>query len=102
MSVQEFSKRFNYYAKPEGHAPLEKIIGCAKYGVVAGIGIGIHDVFMYSKTERMIDSLRCFGYWVLPLTGMATAFASTTYLATNLRGKDDQLNYVLGGKLFPY
>lgn len=97
MSLLEYFQRFDYYAKPEGHAPVDKLVGASKFGLLTGFTFGVHDVFLYSKTRTVMDTMRCFGYWMVPMGGMGAAFASTTYIATNLRGKDDPLNYVLGG-----
>ena len=97
MSVYEFFGRFNYYAKPEGVAPLDKVVGASKWGLLTGLAFGTHDVCLYSKTTTIADTMRCYGYWMVPMAGMGAAFAATTFIATNLRGKDDQINYLLGG-----
>ncbi|XP_051159274.1 NADH dehydrogenase [ubiquinone] 1 alpha subcomplex subunit 11 [Leptopilina boulardi] len=96
MSLRYFFDKFDYYAKPEGQDPLNKIVGVSKYCAFTGILIGTNDIIAISKTKTFYDSARCLGFWVVPLTGMGCAFASTTYIATNLRGKDDPWNYVIG------
>lgn len=95
--LRYFFDKFDYYAKPEGQDPLNKIVGVSKYCAFTGILIGTNDIIAISKTKTFYDSARCLGFWVVPLTGMGCAFASTTYIATNLRGKDDPWNYVIGG-----
>lgn len=96
MSLKHLFAKFDYYAQPEGHDPLNKLMGISKYAVATGTFIGMTDILMKSKTTTLYDSSRCLGFWIIPLTGMGCAFASTTYMATNLRGKDDPFNYVIG------
>lgn len=98
MAFTEIFRKFNYYAEPEGHDPLNKVVGVAKYGAYTGLFLGGFDIMLVSKTTTLYDSVRCLGFYMVPLMGMGAAFASTTYIATNLRGKDDPWNYVIGGK----
>lgn len=51
---------------------------------------------MKSHPQGFLPTVSRFAYWLGPAAGMATAFTTTTYMATRLRGKDDKFNYVAG------
>lgn len=91
-----FSK-FDYYAKPEGQDPVNKLMGLAKYGIATGLYCTLVDWTMYSHCTTTLQVLNTAGYWVVPCVGMCAAFSSVTYAATTLRKKDDIWNYVFGG-----
>ncbi|OXU18890.1 hypothetical protein TSAR_016865 [Trichomalopsis sarcophagae] len=89
-------EKFNYYDKPEGEDPIGKIMGLAKYGILTGGFLTIYDACMYSQCANAAQFFNTAGYWMLPITGMCVTFSAVTYTATNLRKKDDKINYVLG------
>ncbi|CAG2067181.1 unnamed protein product [Timema podura] len=88
---------YNYYDTPEGDDCFLKLWYTSKVTGVTGLGISAVDVLFYSHPKGYFETLSRFGYLTLPLVGMAAAFTATTCAATNLRGKDDKLNYALGG-----
>lgn len=96
-------EEFQYYAKPEGQDPVNKLMGLAKYGIINGTFISVIDACLYSKCQNTPQFLNTFGYWVVPMTGICLAFSAITYISTSIRGKDDKWNYVFGGiELFVY
>ncbi|XP_037821326.1 NADH dehydrogenase [ubiquinone] 1 alpha subcomplex subunit 11-like [Lucilia sericata] len=86
-----------YYDKPEGQDCYGKMLATNSYAAAAGLAWSTIDVLMLSHTKGYIPTMARFAYNIGPMMGMASAFTLTTYIATNARGKDDRLNYFLGG-----
>ncbi|KAH8257945.1 hypothetical protein KR038_003357 [Drosophila bunnanda] len=89
--------RSKYYDHPDGEDAFGKIVATNKYAVSAGLAWSMFDVLTLSKPRGYVPTLGRFAYNTGPLMGMATAFTLTTLAATNARGKDDKINYLLGG-----
>lgn len=87
---------YKYYDSPEGHDAFKKLLVTLKYAGVVGVGAATMDVLTLSKPKGYGSTLGRYAYYTFPLMGMAAAFTTTTYIATNYRQKDDKLNYVLG------
>ncbi|KAK0168866.1 hypothetical protein PV327_002630 [Microctonus hyperodae] len=85
-----------YYDSPEGKNPWEKIWGLTKYAIPTGIFFSTADAVLITQARNALEAANVLGYWMVPLIGLSTAFTSVTYIATNLRGKDDKLNYACG------
>lgn len=94
-------EKFHYYDKPEGEDPIGKIMGLTKYGILTGGFFTFYDACMISQCTNAAQFFNTAGYWMLPITGMCVTFSAVTYAATNIRKKDDKINYVLGGIYFP-
>lgn len=88
---------YKYYDSPEGKDILLKTITTGKYAALTGLIFGTYDVLMYSRTQGIVNTVGRYGYIIGPLVGMATAFTVTSNVAANVRGKNDKLNYFLGG-----
>lgn len=86
-----------YYDSPEGTDAFGKIVATNKYAVLGGLAWGTIDVLMISKPKGYLPILARYAYNVGPMMGMASAFTLGTLVATNVRGKDDRLNYFIGG-----
>ncbi|XP_043279939.1 uncharacterized protein ND-B14.7 [Venturia canescens] len=91
-----FLNKPRYYDTPEGQAPFEKIVACAKKAIVAGVFIGGLDCVWHTDAKNFGEVVNCMSYWVVPMVGMASTWASVTYISTKVRGKDDWVNYVVG------
>ena len=65
--------------------------------MVAGLTTATYDTVLYSKPKGLINIIGRYAMHVGPLMGVATAFTTVTYASTKFRGKDDGLNYALGG-----
>ena len=87
----------NYFDHPDGTDASGKMIATNKYAIGTGLAWSTVDVLMLSKPQGYASTLARYAYFTGPLIGMATAFTMVTYFATNVRGKDDKLNYFLGG-----
>lgn len=85
-----------YYDKPEGKDPIGKVWGLNKYAIALAVGWTAVDSFYITQAITPLHVAQNFGYYLFPLTGLATTFSCVTYISTNLRGKDDRLNYVMG------
>ncbi|CAH1958225.1 unnamed protein product [Acanthoscelides obtectus] len=59
--------------------------------------IGTADVLLYSHPKGYLETLGRYGYMSFPIIGATTAFVCTTNAAASIRGKDDLLNWFLGG-----
>ncbi|KAL5288135.1 hypothetical protein ACFFRR_008784 [Megaselia abdita] len=86
-----------YYENPEGTDAFGKIVATNKYAVLGGLAWGTIDVLMVTKPKGYIPIIARYTYNVGPMMGMASAFTLGTLAATNFRGKDDRLNYFIGG-----
>lgn len=64
---------------------------------MTGLAIATYDVVLYSKPKGIPNIVGRYGFHVGPMMGMATAFTTVSYAANRFRGKDDAVNYVLGG-----
>ncbi|XP_028032326.1 NADH dehydrogenase [ubiquinone] 1 alpha subcomplex subunit 11 [Bombyx mandarina] len=88
---------YKYYDTPEGQDIFMKTFVTSKYAAVAGLAGASFDVLMFSHPKGFVNTIGRMGYIVGPLVGMAVAFTFTTNVAQNIRGKNDKLNYFLGG-----
>ncbi|KAJ8879922.1 hypothetical protein PR048_020543 [Dryococelus australis] len=87
---------YEYYNSPEGEDCGQKLFYTTKLAGLAGLGISFVDCLLLSQPKGVVRTLGRVGYFTFPFVGMATAFTTTTCLATNLRHKDDKINYALG------
>ncbi|XP_055707964.1 uncharacterized protein LOC129804573 [Phlebotomus papatasi] len=94
-------KSFNdrFYEYPDGKDAAGKMMVANAYALIGGLVISTYDVVMISKPVGFGNILAKYMYNTGPLMGMASAFTMGTYAATNLRGKDDTINYAIGGAL---
>lgn len=88
---------YKYYDSPEGKDIFLKTASTTKYAALAGLVYGTYDVLMYSRTQGILNTVARYGYFIGPFVGMATAFTITSNVAANLRGKNDKINYFMGG-----
>lgn len=79
-----------YYAKPEGEDYIGKLAASNRHAVTAAVGVSMIDVIMVAHPKGFLPTVSRFMYWIGPAVGMATAFTTTTYAATRLRGQDDK------------
>lgn len=86
-----------YYENPEGSDAFGKIVATNKYAALTGLAWGTMDVLMVSRPKGYLPIIARYAYNVGPMMGMASAFTIGTFAATNLRGKDDRINYFIGG-----
>lgn len=89
--------RYKYYDTPEGHDIFLKTFVTSKYAALTGLGAATFDVLMFSHPKGIVNTAGRFMWYIGPLVGMAAAFSVTTNVAQNIRGKNDKVNYFLGG-----
>ncbi|XP_012271824.1 uncharacterized protein LOC105695105 [Orussus abietinus] len=87
--------KLRYFNAPDGEDLLGKLWGSGRIALLTGINFGLLDALVLSRPFR-VPTLNNLAYSTMPLLGIATTFTSVTYAATNIRGKDDVYNYVLG------
>ena len=92
----EFSKKYNYYAQPEGKDPLGKVFGLYKYGLLSSTFITVYDSFLLSNCQNAVQFFNTAGFYFVPIAGMCLSYSTVTYALTHLRG-DDAWNGVIGG-----
>lgn len=88
-----------YYQHPEGEDLVGKLAYTTRFTGTLGLAFGIIDARLYTQPKGYMGVLGRILYWTWPAVGMSAAFVSTTYIATNLRKKDDSINYALGGAM---
>ncbi|XP_013162625.1 PREDICTED: NADH dehydrogenase [ubiquinone] 1 alpha subcomplex subunit 11 [Papilio xuthus] len=88
---------YKYYDTPEGQDIYKKAFVTTKYATLAGFAAATFDVLMFSHPKGIVNTTGRYMFYVGPLVGMATAFTVTANVAQNMRGKNDGLNYFLGG-----
>ena len=64
---------------------------------IAGVFVATGDILFISHPKGYLKTAGRFVYYTVPLSAMAAAFAATSCVANTVRGKDDPLNYVIGG-----
>lgn len=82
-----------YYDYPEGKDCFGKMVATNKYALGVGILWSTVDTIMISKPKGYLPTLARYAVITAPCMGMASAFTLGTYVATNVRQKDDR--YIL-------
>ncbi|XP_059046809.1 NADH dehydrogenase [ubiquinone] 1 alpha subcomplex subunit 11 [Achroia grisella] len=88
---------YKYYDTPEGSDIFKKTFVTSKYATLTGLAAASFDVLMFSHPKGVINTVGRYGFIIGPLVGMAAAFTVTANVAQNVRGKNDEINYFLGG-----
>lgn len=58
---------------------------------------GVQDILLVSHPKGYAQTAGRFLYYTVPFSAMAATFAATSCVANSIRGKDDHLNYIIGG-----
>lgn len=88
MALQTF-KNAQYYARPDGEDYYGKMLATHRYMLAGAVPFAYMDIIMVNKPKGVFPTIRRFFYWTAPAAAMASAFTTTTYLSTRIRGKDD-------------
>ncbi|CAH1403425.1 unnamed protein product [Nezara viridula] len=91
------STSYSYFDTPDGEDCLKKLYFISKNAAILGLFASTMDVLHYSHPKGYAALLGRYAYTTLPITGMGAAFAAVTCAATNIRKKDDKVNYAIGG-----
>lgn len=89
--------KYKYYDTPEGQDIFFKTFAASKYAAMAGLALGSLDVLMYSHPQGFASTAGRLAWYIGPMVGMAAGFVVTTNAMQNIRGKNDKLNYFMGG-----
>ncbi|CAD0202847.1 unnamed protein product [Chrysodeixis includens] len=89
--------KYKYYDTPEGQDIFLKTVALGKYAALAGVAAASLDVLMYSHPKGLASTAGRFAWYIGPLVGMAAGYAVTHNCVQNFRGKNDKINYFLGG-----
>ena len=65
--------------------------------VFSGIIVSTYDTLLYTKPQGYVPTIATYLRGTVPLVASAATFAAVTCAACNLRGKDDKVNYLIGG-----
>ncbi|XP_014365708.2 NADH dehydrogenase [ubiquinone] 1 alpha subcomplex subunit 11 [Papilio machaon] len=88
---------YKYYDTPEGEDIYKKVFVTGKYATLTGLAVASFDVLMFSHPKGILNTTGRYMFYLGPLVGMATAFTVTANVAQKIRGKNDGVNYFLGG-----
>lgn len=119
--------KYTYYDSPDGHDLIKKLLYTNKHVSVIGFGLATSEIILISKPFGYMNTLyrwaiiifvlrscaclllaliplfffvfrfRRYGQLMLPAYAAATTFCIVTHASTRVRGKDDELNYAIGG-----
>lgn len=91
-----YIRTVRYHDHPEGEDLMGKLVAVNHLiyqGCLANGAMG----FMQEKSQSLGSAFLKGYQYTWPGFAIASAFVATTFFSTNLRGKDDYLNYQLGG-----
>lgn len=79
----------SYYDHPEGEDLLGKIVALNRTVVPPVMTWGVVDALMFTCQPTTPQGIGRVLYFMWPAAACCTVFATTSYFATKLRGKDD-------------
>lgn len=89
--------RYHYFDTPGGEDLAKKIWSIAPYATVGFGLVGLQDVLMIRKPPTLAGGVARMIFWMGPPIGVVTALCTGTYIACNIRKKDDELSHAIGG-----
>lgn len=90
-------RRWNYYASPEGKDLTTKLMATNMIAFGLAANGCLLDYAVFTKPKTVAHTLGRVCIVSAPVFATATFFTTATFLSTNLRGKDDYINYFVGG-----
>lgn len=88
---------YKYYDTPMGEDVFKKLWVSGRIAGAAGLLISTCDVMLYSYPKGYLQTMGRYIYITGPFIATAAAFTTTANMLASARGKDDRLNYFLGG-----
>uniref|UniRef100_A0A1B6BZ96 NADH dehydrogenase [ubiquinone] 1 alpha subcomplex subunit 11 n=1 Tax=Clastoptera arizonana TaxID=38151 RepID=A0A1B6BZ96_9HEMI len=88
-----------YHDSPDGEDCVKKLAIATKNAAKYGLFAAALEVLTISHPKGAGAIAARLGYITLPFVGVAATFVTTSCLLTDLRKKDDYLNYIIGGFL---
>ncbi|VVC24731.1 Hypothetical protein CINCED_3A002063 [Cinara cedri] len=89
--------KYTYYDTPDGHDLVKKLIYTNKQVSIIGFGLATSEIILISKPFGYLNTLYRYSQLMTPMFAATSTFCIVTHLATNIRGKDDEKNYAIGG-----
>ncbi|KAF0772238.1 NADH dehydrogenase [Aphis craccivora] len=89
--------KYSYYDTPDGHDLVKKLFYTNKKVSIIGFGLASTEIILVSKPFGYLNTVYRYGQLMGPMLAATTTFCIVTHVSTNLRGKDDMLNYAIGG-----
>ncbi|KAF6207393.1 hypothetical protein GE061_018634 [Apolygus lucorum] len=92
-----FGENYRYHDTPDGEDCFDKLFFVTKYAACYGVLWSSVDVTLISHPVGYGPTLTRYAYLTIPIVGIAAAWTGAVCTATNIRKKDDHLNYAIGG-----
>lgn len=89
--------RYSYYDSPEGKDLFKKLFFTNKYVSIVGFGLAASEIILVSKPIGYLNTLHRFGQLMTPMIAATSAFCIVAHTSYKIRGKDDLINYTIGG-----
>uniref|UniRef100_A0A0A9YBF5 NADH dehydrogenase [ubiquinone] 1 alpha subcomplex subunit 11 n=1 Tax=Lygus hesperus TaxID=30085 RepID=A0A0A9YBF5_LYGHE len=97
LLAMAFGENYRYHDTPDGEDCFDKLFFVTKYAACYGILWSSVDVTLYSHPVGYGPTLTRYAYLTVPIVAVSAAWTGAVCTATNIRKKDDQLNYAIGG-----
>jgi len=68
-----------------------------KHVSIIGFGLASTEIILGSTPVGYTNTLYRYGQLMGPMFAVTSTFCLVTYVSTKIRGKDDELNYAIGG-----
>ncbi|XP_071546075.1 NADH dehydrogenase [ubiquinone] 1 alpha subcomplex subunit 11 [Panulirus ornatus] len=86
-----------YTDHPDGQDCFGKVIATSKYGLCLGLVASTYDVMFLTTPQGYLPTLSRYFKSTIPCLAAGATFATVTCASTTIRGKDDKINYFMGG-----
>ncbi|XP_014258871.1 NADH dehydrogenase [ubiquinone] 1 alpha subcomplex subunit 11 [Cimex lectularius] len=97
ISEYVFKNEYKYHDTPDGQDCFKKLWYVTKYSTLYGLVGSSIEILLNSHPKGYAATFARYGFLTGSLVGSVVTFSSTSCMFTNLRGKDDRLNYGLAG-----
>ncbi|RZF35094.1 hypothetical protein LSTR_LSTR009686 [Laodelphax striatellus] len=88
---------YSYFEHPDGEDTIRKIAFTSRYALIAGLFKSTCDVILFPAPTGYLSTAGKVFYVTAPLVGATAIGTGVISLSTNLRKKDDAVNYFIGG-----
>lgn len=95
--MDNFFKKYRYDFSKEGKDPVSKMITAIKVGLMGGGFTAAYDTILRRPAYSTANAFGRSSKYLFYCTALSTTYAATVFICTNLRNKDDSLNYALAG-----
>ncbi|XP_030747154.1 uncharacterized protein LOC115875793 [Sitophilus oryzae] len=99
MSAKTVEKPYEYFDTPDGQDTFKKLLAAYKPTTLVAGMLSTADVILVTHPKGVLPTLGRLAAVALPFYGITTTFVLATNTLTNLRQKDDKINWAVGGAL---